>query len=87
MRGVVSSAVRVDGDRCPGSEADYANWRISSFSEETQCVEVSISDDAVLVRNSRDRSRPFLTFRPTEWAAFTAGIRGGQFDGPGGVQE
>jgi len=34
----------------------------------------------VLVRDSKDREGPVLSFSPDEWAAFTAGVRGGEFD-------
>lgn len=34
----------------------------------------------IAVRDSKDRGGPVLTFTPTEWDAFTAGVRGGEFD-------
>ncbi|MFE6056600.1 DUF397 domain-containing protein [Kitasatospora sp. NPDC056446] len=47
-------------------------WRKSSYStnEEVQCVEVADATEAVLVRDSKDKSGPHLTFAPTAWTAF-----------------
>ena len=36
-------------------------------------------DDAVALRDSKDPDGPILTFTKEEWAAFTAGIRDGDF--------
>ncbi|MEV7599239.1 DUF397 domain-containing protein [Kitasatospora sp. NPDC089797] len=49
-------------------------WRKSSYStnEEVQCVEVAETTTAVLVRDSKDRSGPHLTFAPAAWEAFVA---------------
>jgi hypothetical protein len=58
-------------------------WRKSSFSNGTggNCVEVAdLPDGGRTVRDSKDRSGPVLRFTPAEWAAFTAGVRAGEFD-------
>jgi hypothetical protein len=55
-------------------------WRKSQASAQGDCVEVATSPEGVLVRNSKDRSGPVLTFTPTEWTAFLAGVRSGEFD-------
>jgi Domain of unknown function (DUF397) len=34
---------------------------------------------ATAVRDSKDPAGPALTFTPAQWAAFTAGIRTGEF--------
>ena len=79
VRGVVSSPKSVDeGPRSSGGDSG-SGWRTSSFSDQNECVEVSISDDVVRVRNSRDRTRPFLAFEAADWSSFTAGIRRGEF--------
>jgi hypothetical protein len=35
---------------------------------------------SVAVRDSKDPAGPVLEFTVAEWAAFVAGVRGGQFD-------
>jgi hypothetical protein len=45
-------------------------------------VEVAFADDAVLVRHSQDSSGPVLSFSHSEWKAFLAGARNGEFDLP-----
>jgi hypothetical protein len=59
-----------------------AAWRKSSFSGSgNACVEVADLDGgARAVRDSKDPTGGHLTFTATEWAAFTAGVRGGEFD-------
>ncbi|MBV2153348.1 DUF397 domain-containing protein [Kitasatospora sp. SUK 42] len=49
-------------------------WRKSSYSnnEGGECVEVAETTTAVLVRDSKDKSGPHLTFSPTAWQAFVA---------------
>jgi hypothetical protein len=62
---------------------DRAQWRKSSYSGSNggNCVEVARNlPGIVAVRDSKDRSGPVLAFAPQEWAAFTAGVRGGEFD-------
>lgn len=48
-------------------------WRKSSYSDSDggQCVEVAGTPDTVHVRDSKDTSRPALSFAPAAWAAFT----------------
>jgi hypothetical protein len=58
-------------------------WRKSSYSGQggNDCVEVAdLPDGGRAVRDSKDRSGPVLSFTPAEWAAFTAGVRDGEFD-------
>jgi len=62
-------------------EMDRAVWRTSSRSGSNgACVEVAQFDDAVAVRDSKDRSGPVLVFEPAVWAAFVAGAKDGEFD-------
>jgi hypothetical protein len=62
-------------------EQDAAVWRTSSRSNgQGQCVEVARLDQAVAVRDSKDPAGPVVTFTPTEWAAFIAGAKDGEFD-------
>jgi hypothetical protein len=61
-------------------------WRKSSHSGNNggQCVEVAIHErdgaSLCLLRDSKDQEGPVLAFAPAEWRAFTAGIKGGEFD-------
>ena len=55
-------------------------WRKSSFSESGNCVEVAILDDQILVRDSKDRNGPVLTFGVNEWRDFLSSARDGYFD-------
>jgi hypothetical protein len=64
-------------------EVTGAVWRKSSRSAGNggDCVEVARNlPGAVAVRDSKDPDGPKLTFTPDEWAAFTAGIKTGEFD-------
>ncbi|CAN3983831.1 DUF397 domain-containing protein [Kitasatospora purpeofusca] len=47
-------------------------WFKSSYSgnEGGACVEVAEATSAVLVRDSKDKSGPHLTFSPAAWEAF-----------------
>ena len=49
----------------------------------TSCVEVSMAEGVVAVRDSKDPSGPFLVFDDGEWSAFVARVRNGEFDLPG----
>ena len=56
-------------------------WRKSSFSTTNGCVEVAVVGDRIAVRDSKQRGGgPVLEFTAIEWAAFLAGVRGGEFD-------
>jgi hypothetical protein len=42
---------------------------------------VAVVGDRIAVRDSKQRGGgPVLEFTATEWAAFLAGVRGGEFD-------
>ena len=56
-------------------------WRKSEASGDAGCVEVAFVGRSVLVRNSRDRAGPVLSFTDSEWQAFLTGARNGTFDG------
>ncbi|MFF5208652.1 DUF397 domain-containing protein [Streptosporangium sp. NPDC000396] len=69
-------------------------WHKSSCSGAGQnCVEVALVDNAqaevkhntnterlFLVRDSKDPDGPILAFTPSEWDAFLAGIKSGDFE-------
>jgi hypothetical protein len=44
------------------------------------CIEVAFVGGQVAIRHSKDPSGPVLIFSPTEWEAFLAGVRCGEFD-------
>lgn len=48
------------------------NWRKSSYSGNGggECVEIGASADAVVVRDTTDRTGPVLRFTPTAWRRF-----------------
>ncbi|MDQ2882796.1 MAG: DUF397 domain-containing protein [Actinomycetota bacterium] len=59
-----------------------ATWRKSSFSSsQAQCVEVAdLPNGHRGVRDSKNPAGAALMFTAPEWAAFTAGVRAGEFD-------
>ena len=57
-----------------------AAWRRSLRCEAGSCVEVAFLDEAVAVRDSKVSRGPLLQFPHSEWQAFVAGIRAGEFD-------
>jgi hypothetical protein len=59
-----------------------AKWRKSSYSNGNggQCVEVARNlPGVVAVRDSKDPGGPKLIFEPAQWAAFTSGVKAGEF--------
>ncbi len=56
------------------------SWRKSSASATGDCVEVARSDQSVYVRDSKQRLPHVLEFSASEWLAFVAGVRAGEFD-------
>jgi hypothetical protein len=64
-------------------ELTGATWFRSSFSGSNNgnCVEVAFVPAGVGVRDTKQLGRgPVLLFGEDDWAAFVAGVRGGQFD-------
>jgi hypothetical protein len=59
-----------------------ADWRKSSYSTGNggDCVEVARNlPGAVAVRDSKATAGPVLAFAPEQWAAFTDGVKAGEF--------
>lgn len=61
-----------------------AHFRKSSMSGNgPDCVEVAfLADGHVAVRHSKAKDGHVLLYTPGEWDAFTAGVRGGEFERP-----
>lgn len=55
-------------------------WRKSMASGGGNCVEVAFADESILLRHSKEPSGTVLSFTYSEWAAFLAGVRRGEFD-------
>ncbi|PRW64502.1 DUF397 domain-containing protein [Actinopolyspora mortivallis] len=59
-----------------------AEFYKSSYSNDHQgCVEVAVAaDGGRRLRDTKDRTRPAHYYTPTEWQAFVAGVKDGEFD-------
>jgi hypothetical protein len=79
------------------SHAIALSWRKSSASATGDCVEVALSNELILVRDSKQRLPYILEFTFSEWRAFLSGVQVGEFDpenleasgavGPGGQNQ
>src|SRR5580700_8127065 len=58
-------------------EGTDLNWRKSSYSGNGggECVEIGASPDAVLVRDTTDRTGPVLRFTPAAWRRFADQVK------------
>jgi hypothetical protein len=63
-------------------EPTSARWRTSSYSgAQGNCVAVAeLASGRWAVRDTKDPHGPVLVFTAAEWAAFTAGVRAGEFE-------
>jgi hypothetical protein len=61
------------------SEQSDITWHKSMASGASDCVEVAVVDDSVLVRNFRDPLGSVLSFTRQEWVAFLEGVNNGEF--------
>jgi hypothetical protein len=65
----------------PDPEHHELHWQKSSFSPETNCVEVAqLPDGTIAVRNSNHPGAGMLHFTPAEIAAWIDGCAAGEFD-------
>ncbi|WP_197321952.1 DUF397 domain-containing protein [Saccharomonospora sp. NB11] len=56
-------------------------WRKSSFSAQTDnCVEFRRIEGGVEVRNSKRPDEASVKYTDSEWRAFVAGVKAGEFD-------
>ena len=51
-------------------------WVKSSHSGNGGCVEVAAAADHVLVRDTKNRKGPVLSFSPQEWRRFASRVKG-----------
>jgi hypothetical protein len=58
---------------------DRIRWRRSRRCDSATCVEVAVTENRVGVRDSKDADGAVLWVSRTEWSAFVAGVRGGEF--------
>lgn len=66
---------------CTRGDCVEVGFVTSSFSGGNHCVEVASPEaDMVLVRDTKDRSKPPHEFTRTEWIAFIKGVKAGEFD-------
>jgi len=67
----------------PSGNCLEARWMTSSWSNGsggTNCVEVRLDDDIIEVRDTKNRDGGTLRFTGSEWDAFLAGAKAGEFD-------
>ena len=50
-------------------------WRKSSKSGESECIEVAVDGEIILVRDSKDTSGPTLQFSGQAWRSFVSALR------------
>ncbi|OQO89949.1 DUF397 domain-containing protein [Saccharomonospora piscinae] len=55
-------------------------WVKSSFSNQHNCVEFRRVDGGVEVRNSKRPDEATIRYTDSEWSAFIAGAKAGEFD-------
>jgi hypothetical protein len=72
----------IKGSALGPGELARVHWRKSSYSGTSgNCVEIGeLPDGGRAVRDSKHPDGAVLRLTPAEWAAFTAGVRDGDFD-------
>lgn len=67
---------------CANGGCVEVGFHKSSYSDNKACVEVGSCDcdgNLILVRDSKDKTGPTLSFTPDAWTGFLSGIRDGDF--------
>ena len=54
---------------------DSIPWRISNWSNGTNCVEVAVVSESVLIRDTKNRSGSALSVSPLAWQEFVEAIQ------------
>ena len=62
------------------TDSSGREWIKAGASTQNDCVEVHFRQDGVDVRDSKNPEGPILSYSESEWAAFKAGIKDGDFD-------
>jgi hypothetical protein len=60
------------------TERQQPNWICRCA--DAACVEVARDQEVVLMRDSKDREGPVLTFTREQWTSFQAAVTAGEFD-------
>jgi Domain of unknown function (DUF397) len=58
-------------------------WHKSSYSDADNCVEIAVTEEHVMIRDSKETANRVLDFPHGEWAAFLTCIRHNEFDAGG----
>ncbi|SDO95724.1 protein of unknown function [Actinopolyspora xinjiangensis] len=56
------------------------NWRKSSRSSKTSCVEVGRVNDGAAVRDTKNRTAGYFTTTEQQWSAFIHAVKTDQFN-------
>jgi hypothetical protein len=64
----------------PESYIISLSWRKSSASASGDCVEVALSGESILVRDSKQNLPYILEFTSFEWREFVSSVHTGRFD-------
>src|SRR5690348_15782253 len=70
----------MSGAEMPENDITVHNWRKSSASGSSECVEVASISESVLVRDSKQNFPHALRFAPSEWRQFLSRLRAGKFE-------
>ncbi len=62
------------------AEDNDVAWRISKRSGGGDCIEVAFVDGSVAFRHSRRPDQEVILYSVSEWRAFLAGVKEGEFD-------
>ncbi|NEB74371.1 DUF397 domain-containing protein [Streptomyces sp. SID14478] len=67
--------------RLPDSASSYAPWRASSYSNGAggECVECSLGEASVLIRDSKDTTGPAIAVDSQAWRSFLSGVALGSY--------
>jgi hypothetical protein len=62
------------------AETPALGWRKSSYSDDSNCVEVAFTNVSVLVRDSKHYKGPVLSISHPAWTGFIAAASRGDYD-------